>query len=55
MVVNFKARLFFDAAIRAANIRKEIKLRFGSGFKRCAHIDDMQRRDDRRDFAEALR
>ena len=54
MIVDFKARLLFNAAVSAANVGEEIEPRIGFGFQRGSHFNNMQRRHNRGHFAEGL-
>src|SRR2546423_743121 len=54
VIVDFKARLFFRSAIKAAQIRKEIEFQTGSCFQKRARIRDEFARNDNRCFAESL-
>src|SRR6185503_8617889 len=54
MVVDFKTRFLFDPSISAAKVRQEIKLRFGAGFERGAHVNYVQRWNDGGNFTKRL-
>ena len=54
MVVNFEARLLFNATVNATEIREKIKLRFGGSLQRVAYVNDMKFRNYRSYFAKGL-
>src|SRR5258706_2164411 len=54
VVVNFKARLFLDSSVRAAEVSQEIKFSIRAGFESGTDVNNMQRRNNGGDFVVRL-
>jgi hypothetical protein len=54
MVIDFKARLFFDSTICAADIRQKIEAPFRPCLQKRTRCDDVLSRNDDRRLAERI-